>query len=329
MATPFYVLGYDIGGTKLGIGLCSNDGKLLGKARIENKDTDPADILPQMVSEGKRLIAEAGLQLSDVRAFGVSAPYPADPVRGILTKPTNNPKWRNVAILDYLKEQLGLPGMFENDANCGALAEWFFGAGRDCDDFIYLTMSTGIGGGIIAAGKLVRGRGFYAGEIGHTVIERNGRQCACGLRGCYEAYCGGRAIAMRIQEELKDRPDHPVIGFAGGKLEDVDMVAFEKAVRAGNEYACKLWAEMCDRNAQAFGTLLNTFNPQKLVLGTFAWASGELFLAPIREALPKYAWEQPIRDCELAPSELRRDIAYYAGPAAALYMLKEEAEKGK
>lgn len=327
MSEVFYVLGYDVGGTKLGIGLASSDGRLLGRARLENKDTDPDDILPQLVTIGKQLVAEAGLQMSDVRAFGISAPFPADPVNGIMTKPTNNPKWRNVPIRKYLEDNLGLPGTFENDANCAALAEWYFGAGRGCEDFIYLTMSTGIGGGIIAANKLVRGRGFCAGEVGHMVIELNGRQCACGLKGCYEAYCGGRAIAKRIQQELKDQPDHLIVQLAGGKIEDIDMIAFEKAVRAGNEYAVKLWDEMSLRNAQAFGILINTFNPHRLVLGTFAWAAGDLFLDPIRKHLPQFAWEQCIADCEIVPSELRRDIGYYAGPAAALYFLATRDQK--
>ncbi len=322
MSDVFYVLGYDIGGTKIGIGLASSDGRLLGQSRIENKDTDPADILPQMVAIGRRLAADAGLQMSDIKAFGISAPYPADPVNGIMTKPANNPKWRNVPILQYLQDELGIPGYFENDANCAALAELYFGAGRGCDNFIYLTMSTGIGGGIIAGGQLIRGAGFCAGEIGHTVIQLDGRECACGQKGCYEAYCGGRAIAKRIQEELKDRPDHPIVQFAGGKLEDVDMVALEKAVRAGDDYAVKFWDEMARRNAQAFGILINSFNPKRLVLGTFAWASGDLFLDPVRKYLPEFAWKQCIDVCELVPSELRRDIGYYAGPAAALYFLE-------
>jgi glucokinase len=324
MGKTFYVLGYDVGGTKLGIGLASSDGRIIGQARLDNKDTHPDDILPQLVAIGKSLVADAGLAMSDIRAFGVSAPYPADPVNGIMTRPTNNPKWINVPIRKYLEDALGVEGTFENDANCAALAEWFFGAGRGCDDFIYLTMSTGIGGGIVAAGHLVRGKGFYAGEIGHIVIERNGEPCACGLRGCYEAYCGGRAIAQRIQRELKDQPDHPMLGFAGGKLENIDMIALEKAVRAGDDYAVKLWADMCDRNAQGLGILLNTFNPARLILGTFAWAIGDLFLDPIKKALPKYAWSETINDCEIVASELRRDIACYAGCAAALNYLAEQ-----
>ncbi len=326
MSSTFYVLGYDIGGTKIGIGLASCDGRLLGHDRIENKDTDPADILPQMAAAGKKLVAEAGISMSDVRAFGISAPFPADVANGIMLAPPNNPKWRNVPVLKYLQDELGIPGIFENDANCGALAEWYFGAGRGCDDFIYLTMSTGIGGGIIAAGRLVRGRSYYAGECGHTVIVPGGRQCNCGLKGCYEAYCGGRAIAQRIQEELKDQPEHPIVRFAGGDINAVDMMAFEKALRAGDGYAVKLWDEICMHNAHGFGILLNTFNPRRLVLGTLAWAMGDIFTEPIKKYLPQFAWKQCIDDCEIVASELRRDIGYYAGPAAALYFLEQQGK---
>ena len=100
------LLGFDIGGTKIGIGLGDSTGKLLGTTRRDNRNTDPAEVLPWMVKEAKRLVSEAGLTLEDVDAFGISAPFPADAARGIMTKPTNNPLWRDVPILDYLKKSL-------------------------------------------------------------------------------------------------------------------------------------------------------------------------------------------------------------------------------
>ena len=323
MAKASYVVGYDVGGTKLGIGLVSKDGKLAGSARIPNKDTHPEDVLPETIRITRELVEKAGLQMSDLAAFGVSGPFPADPVNGIMTAPPNNPFWRNVPIRKYYEDHLGIPGTFENDANCGALADWFFGAGKGCQDFIYLTMSTGIGGGIIAAGKLVRGRGGCAGEIGHTVVRPDGRYCSCGLRGCYEAYCGGRAVAMHLQAELRKMPDNLMTRMVNGKLEDIDMLVFEKAVRAGDPFAVEQWDEMCQMNAQMFGRLINTFNPERLVLGTFAWAIGDLFMEPVRKYLPKYAWKDMLQLCEIVPSELKREISSYAGAAAALNFLKE------
>lgn len=326
MAKTRYVIGYDVGGTKLGIGLASADGKLLGSAMLPNKDTYPEPVLQETLRVSKQLIDKAGLKLSDIAAFGVSSPYPADPVNGIMTAPTNNKFWRNVPIRKYFEDNLGIPGTFENDANCAALAEWFFGAGRGCKDFIFLTMSTGIGAGIVAADRLVRGKGFYAGEIGHAVVKPDGRYCNCGQRGCYEAYCGGRALALHLQAELRKMPDNMMVKMVDGKLEDIDMIVFEKAVRAGDPFAVEQWDDMSRINAQVFGMLLNIFNPERLVLGTFAWAIGDLFLDPIRKYLPKYAWKKTLEDCEIVPGELKREMAAYAGPAAAINFLKERGE---
>ncbi|MBO7147638.1 MAG: ROK family protein [Lentisphaeria bacterium] len=322
------VLGYDVGGTKLGIGLVTADGKILGQARIENKDTYPEDVLPQLVTIAGKLVAEAGLTMKDVSGFGISAPGVADVAKGILTAPVNNKYWRNVPIQQYLQDNLGLPGCFENDANCGALAEGYFGAGRGVDDFIYLTMSTGVGAGIVTGGTLVRGVGLYGGEAGHIVIEANsGRKCSCGLSGCYEAYCGGRSIALYLQEKLKDQPGHKIVECAGGNVNDIDMVALEKAYRAGDALAQEIWAEMSLRNAQAMGLMINMLNPKRIILGTLAWAIGDIYTDPIKELLPRFAWKEMLADFELVNSELRRDIGTYAGAAAALYFLLKKPFK--
>ncbi len=326
MKDYFTVLGYDIGGTKLGVGLVRSDGKLLGQARIENKDTRPEEILPQMVSEGLRLITDSGLTKNDVRAIGISAPCPADIPNGILTAPTNNKLWRNVPVKKYLSEQLGIEAHFDNDANAGVLAEWFFGAGKGAKDVIYLTMSTGIGGGVITNGKLVQGASYHAGEIGHMVLTIDGPQCSCGLKGCYEAYCGGVAIAKRVQHELKNQPNHPIIKLAGGKLENIDLIAIEKAVRNGNDYAVALWDEICLRNAQAYGMLMNMLNPEKIILGTIAWAAGDLFMGPVLKNVSRFAWKETYEACEIVESKLRREIGYYAGAAVALNHLYETGE---
>ena len=321
------LLGFDIGGTKLGIGLGDNNGKLYGTSRCDNRNTDPAVILPWMVSESKRLVSEAGLKMSDVAAFGISAPFPADAARGIMTKPTNNPLWRNVPILEYLKDELKIPGCFENDANCGALAEWFFGAGKGCRDFIYLTLSSGIGGGIIAADRLVRGgKALSAGEVGHICIQLNGRKCSCGMKGCYEAYCGGVALAARMREEIAGHPDSILNELSGNDPAKLDMHLLEKAYRANDAYAAALWEEMSLRNAQAFGLLINTFNPEKLVLGTLAWAIGDIYTDPILKHLPEFCWEEPRKACQIVCSGLKREIGSYAGIAAAMNYLKENGK---
>ncbi len=319
-----YLIGFDIGGTKIGIGLGTIDGVIVQSDRLDNKNTDPAVILPRLAAIAKELMAKENITGKDVLAFGISTPSPADIPNGIITTPPNNPYWRNVPIKSYLENALQIRGCFENDANCGALAEWLFGAGKGCKDMIYLTMSTGIGAGIIAGGKLVQGKTFLAGEIGHSVIEPHGRQCNCGLKGCWEAYCGGRAIAQRIQEELAGQTGHAMLNYAkDGLLENLDMLSLENAARDGVGYAVKLWDEMCLRDAQAFGMLMNIFNPEKIVLGTIAYAAGDFFMEPVKKYLPDFAWKETLEACQVVPSLLKRDIGSYAGLAGALYELKQ------
>ena len=319
-----YLIGFDIGGTKIGIGLGTIDGVIVQSDRLDNKNTDPAVILPRLAAIAQELMAKENITGKDVLAFGISTPSPADIPNGIITTPPNNPYWRNVPIKSYLENALQIRGCFENDANCGALAEWLFGAGKGCKDMIYLTMSTGIGAGIIAGGKLVQGKSFLAGEIGHAVLVPYGRQCNCGLKGCWEAYCGGRAIAQRMQEELAGQTGHAMLKYAkDGLLENLDMLSLENAARDGVEYAVKLWDEMCLRDAQAFGMLMNIFNPEKIVLGTIAYAAGDFFMEPVKKYLPDFAWKETLEACEVVPSLLKRDIGSYAGLAGALYELKQ------
>jgi glucokinase len=324
MKEPFNLLGVDIGGTKIAISLGTSDGRLLGSKRVSNKLRPPEDVIPELFAAGHELLKESGLTKADIKAIGIGAPAPADIPNGIITSPTNNKSWKNVPIRDMLAVEFDTEAFFDNDANAGALAEWIFGSAQGCENMIYLTMSTGIGGGIITNGRLVRGSSYFAGEIGHISLDPNGRLCNCGMHGCYEAFCGGMAIAQRVQEELKDQPDHPIVRYAGGDIKHIDMIAIEKAVRDGDDYAVKLWDEMCMRNAQGIGLVINIFNPDKVVLGTLAWATGDLFMKPLLEQLPHFCWKEMYECCEVVPSALKRNIGEYAGIAVALNYLHED-----
>ena len=326
MAKSFPLLGFDIGGTKVAACLGDSDGNIITSRRIDNRERDPQQVLAEMVSTGKTLLAESGIDKNLLKAVGIGSPAPMDIPNGLILGPPNMKKWQNVAVRDYIAEQFQVPAYFDNDANAGALAEWFFGAGKGHENMLYLTMSTGIGGGIIANGHLLHGKSFLAGETGHIVLDVNGPLCNCGMKGCYEAFCGGRAIAQRLQRELADQPDHPIIKFAGGNLKDVDLLALEKAVRAGNSYAEKIWDEMCFRNAQAIGIFINTLNPGKIVLGTLAWAAGELFMEPLMKYLPQFCWPEMLEACEISVSALGREIGEYSGICVALNALYEQNE---
>lgn len=320
------VLGVDVGGTKIALSLVTDDGKLLGSTRVNNHDRDPEDVLPELVRAGHTLLQEHGFATSGVRAIGIGSPSPMDFESGTILGPFNMPKWKNVPIRDFLAREFHAPAFFDNDANAAGLAAWIFGAGKGVRDMIYLTMSTGIGAGIIADGKLLRGKTNYGGEVGHMVIDVNGPVCNCGLRGCYEAFCGGKAIALRLQKDLADQPDSAIVRAAGGIVGNIDMRALEFAVRDGDSYACNVWDGMIERNAQAMGMLMNIFNPAVISLGTIAVSCGDLFMKPLLERIPRYAWPQMFSACTVQPSVLGAKIGEYSGAAVAFYFLYERGE---
>jgi glucokinase len=324
-----YVIGIDIGGTKIAVGLGTDDGGLARSVRLDNKDSSPDEMLPALIRAARDLLAAEGIAESDVKAVGIGSPSPIDIPKGLITRPHNLKKWIDVPIRDYVAGELGVEVFFENDANAGALAEWMFGAGENVDNMIYLTMSTGIGGGIIADGRLLHGASFLAGEVGHMPLDPEGPLCECGMRGCYEAFCGGKAVAQRLRRELAGKPGHRIIELAGGDLDKVDMPALRGAVIEGDAYAVALWDEICSRNAQAIGGLINIFNPEKIVLGTIALASGELFMAPLMEKLTQFCWRETFSACELTLSSLGGEIAEYSGLCVALNGLREKRGAGE
>lgn len=322
MSDNFMVLGFDIGGTKTAVCAADAAGEILASVRIPGKDRPPQDVLPEITAAGKTLVKDAGLEL---KALGIGAPGAADCRRGVILNPPNMPGWNNIPIRDDLAAKFNVPAYFDNDANAGALAEWIFGAGRGCENMIYLTLSTGIGGGIIANGRLLGGSGGFAGEMGHVCIDINGPECNCGMRGCYEAFCGGRALAQRLQRDFAHQPDHCIVKHAGG-IDAIDMLAFEKAIRDEDPLAIEIWDEVCLRHAQALGSFINIFNPERIVLGTIALAMGELFMEPVKRRLPRFCWPEMLDGCELTVSALGRRIGEYSGVAVAFYNLLNQGQ---
>ena len=325
MAKPFPILGFDVGGTKVAVSLVLSDGTLVSSIRVPNKEREPDDVLPAMVSAGKSLLADAGLAREDLKAVGVCTPSPLDFKKGIVMAPSNLKKWKHVPIRDYLADAFGTRAFFDNDSNASGLAEWFFGSGVGAEDMLYISISTGIGAGVISNGRLMRGVTCDGGEVGHMILDVNGPLCNCGLRGCWEAFSGGRAVAQRLQRELADFPNSAIVRIAGS-IENIDMKTLSDAVEENDPYACAVWDEVMERHAQAIGMLHNIFNPGIIALGTIAIQCGDLFMKPLLERVKKYAWKQPLAACSIVPGKLGSKLGEYAGASVALYALHELGE---
>jgi len=318
------LLGIDIGGTKLALSLGDEAGTILRRFR---RPTDPSgrpeDDIARMADDARRLLAEAGVAPDALTAIGICAPGPVDVERGEVTDPPNLPGWGTVPVVALVEEALGGPAMIENDANAAALAEWRFGAGRGFENVVYLTMSTGIGGGLILDGRLYRGRNSNAGEIGHIPLEGEGELCACGMRGCLEAYAGGAAWTERLRRIAPESSE--VTTLAGGR-ERVTPEHVVAAARSGDAFARREFDRWCDYVARGIATIAFILAPDRIILGTIAVAAGEeLCFAPLRERVGARVWPTIADGMEIVPAALGTDLADLAGICAAL----EAVERGR
>lgn len=311
------ILGIDIGGTKTAICVGDETGRILSSTRIPTLTGDSMeDYFRQLRDRCKEVAAKAKLRIENVDAVGISAPGPLSVPRGILIAPPNNPGWKNVPIVKIVGDMLGRPVFMNNDANAAALAEYLFGEFRGTRNLVYLTFSTGMGGGIIAEGKLVQGITDMGGEVGHLPVELNGLPCGCGKKGCWESYVGGKNLSERLKEKI--RAGHiktKIIEKAGGNIDNIGPKALSDAVREGDQFAIAEWDVFMERLAQGMGTIIMMLNPEVIVLGTIAIHEGELVMKPLREKLRKYAWEWPLDACRIVPSKLGVEIGELAALA--------------
>ncbi|MCF7853514.1 MAG: ROK family protein [Candidatus Pacebacteria bacterium] len=314
-------LGYDIGGTKIAVCVGDSTGRVLASERIEGGTQRPyRDVLPDLVRRGRKLVGDAGLSMSDIESCGISAPGPLDIGVGVIEK-SPNMIWADVPIRDDLSRGLGVPAILENDGNAGALAEWFFGAGKGCRNMIYFTMSTGIGGGVIANGRLVQGNNGNAGELGHAILDIHGPPCGCGMRGCFEAFCGGRNVARRLKQMVQGNTEHPLMQLpsVNGDPDNLRYETLREGVAAGIPVAEEFWDDLCLRMAQGLGMYMMVFNPEKIILGTIFYYSGDMLMEPVRRYLPRFAWAKMRNGCRLELPALGSKLGELAGTAVALY----------
>lgn len=322
------LLGLDLGGTKLVLVVGDGRGEPRSMRRMPTPLSGDAGRDVAAIAEAARaLLAEAGVGTpggEPLEGIGASVPGPTDPERGVLINPPNLPGWHDVPIGPLLEEALGAPVRVENDANAAGLAEATWGAGRGVADLVYLTMSTGVGGGVISGGRLIVGAFGGAGEPGHLPIETPGRPCACGLRGCLEAYVGGRAWQAWLRETLD--PAGRSVALAGGARDAVRPEHLVAAAREGDPEARAEFGRWLDHLATGLVSIVMLLEPRRVVLGTIAVAAGEaLCFAPLRERMARRLWAQQAERLEIVPAELGDALPQRAGLAVALHGVGSDA----
>ena len=300
------ILGVDIGGTKCAAVLGRADGTIVGRTEIKTVSEDGPDaILDNLIKTANALLKQHDISLQSLKGIGISCGGPLDTKSGMVFDVPNLPGWKEVPVRAAFEKAFPLiPVILENDANATALAEWKYGAGRGATNMAFLTMGTGIGGGLILDGKLYRGTNDLAGEVGHQTILINGHLCGCRKRGCLDALASGPAIARLAGESLQYARGHRLVTHAGGKPANITAKHVIECAKEGDDFSIKILDETGTYMGIGLANIIQIINPEKIVLGTIAVHAGALILDPIRKAINEYAWQRAAKVCEIVPAEL-------------------------
>ncbi|MDP6598189.1 MAG: ROK family protein [Candidatus Poribacteria bacterium] len=300
-----YLVGIDIGGTKLATVVADNNGTILHKVRQPTEAGYGSDyVVSKLIKMVDQTLALVEISRSQISAIGISCGGPLDTKTGIVYSPPNLPDWDAVPLKKILTTEFQVPTVIENDANASAYAEWKFGGGQGYDEVVFMTMSTGIGAGIVSKGQIYHGASDCAGEVGHQILIPNGPLCGCGNRGCLEAICSGPAIARRAQEAIQKQPETEMLKLAGGKITAVKSEHVVAAAQNGDLLAFDLIHQTAFYMGWGIANLVNIVNPEVVLIGTIAVAAGDLLLDPIRRTVQQMAMTRPAQTVRILPAKL-------------------------
>lgn len=275
-------IGVDIGGTKVAAALVDPDGTVLDSMEVPTPSD--ADQVADAVADLVARLSAAHARSAPMATVGVGAAGFVDVDRSTVTFAPNI-AWRDEPLGRRLEQLTGRSVVVENDANAAAWGEFRFGAGSDIDDMVLVTVGTGVGGGIVHRGELVRGGFGAAGEIGHLRVVRDGRPCGCGRRGCFEQYASGSALVAAARERLADGgPATEALARAAGDADGLTGPMITTLAQDGDQLAIDLLAELGRWLGEGCADLVAVLDPRVIAIGGGVAAAGELLLGPVREA---------------------------------------------
>jgi glucokinase len=294
----------DLGGTNVRAIVAGLDGKISGDDRRPSRASDGLDAtIETLLASLAQACEEAGVEASALRGLGIATPGWVDTERGIVPAAPQLVGWRDVPLVAMLQESLGLTVRLENDANAAALGENVFWAGRGTRHMLYITVSTGVGAGIIADGRLYGGAKGSAGEIGHTIVDPDGPPCGCGNKGCLESLSSGTAIARRAAQAV-DRGDSAALAAIKEREGRLGARLVADAARAGDAASIAIYEEAGYFLGIALANAVNLLSPEAIVLGGGVMQAKDLFLPRAEETMRDLALDEPLKYMRLTEAEL-------------------------
>ncbi len=307
-----WVIGVDLGGTLIRAVRTDLGGEKVARSQLPTEAESGGEAVMERVNTIIEEILRE-VELDEVLGIGIGAPGPID-ADGRIYNPPNLPDWGDFSLTERIFDRFKRPAFAGNDANLAALGEHRFGAGQGVDDMVYMTISTGIGGGIISGGSLLLGARGYAAEVGHQTLVAGGPICGCGQPGHLEALASGPSIARNAKERLEAGTSSIISDYG----EEITSKSIAEAARAGDELAQELFAQAGFYIGLGLVNLIHILEPKRVLIGGGVSLAGDLLFEPIRETVDQQVMSPIYREVEILPAALGADVGLMGAVALVL-----------
>ena len=307
-------VGLDLGGTFIKIGLVDSEGKILKKTQIPTKSEEGKreTVIAQM--EKAIEFALQGVEKEELAGIGIGTPGLVDR-DGVVYEAPNLPDWDNLPLKEIFEKKYGLPVRVENDVNSITWGEYVYGAGKGCRTMICITLGTGLGGGIVLDGKLLRGSVYSAVEIGHITIDYKGPRCNCGNYGCIERFVGRDYIVERAVKAIKEGEKTLIYELVEGNLNKITPKIISEAYLKGDWLAKSIWTDVGICLGAMFTSLVNLLNPERIIIGGGISQAGKILFDTVEKTIKERAMKKLSENLKVLPAGLGIDAGIISGAA--------------
>ncbi len=306
-------VGIDLGGTFIKFGLVGQDGSILKQGRKESGGEKGRGEVLLRIEEAVRE-ALSGTRPSEIKGIGIGTPGLVDNEGTVFLAP-NLPDWNNIPLAKIFREKFNLPVKVENDVNTITWGEYLFGSGKGIQTIVCITLGTGLGGGVVVNGKLLRGGNYSAVELGHITINTKGTHCGCGNKGCVESYVGAGRIVEKTKRYLKKDRSSIIPGLVNGDLSKITPKTVSEAYRKGDRLAARIWKEAGADIGAMLASLVNVFNPEAIIIGGGVAQAGEPLFKAIKEEIMKRSFPLLSKNVKILPASLGQESGIKAAAA--------------
>ena len=302
-----------MGGTFIKFGLVGQDGSILKQGRKESGGEKERGEVLLRIEEAVRE-ALFGARPSEIKGIGIGTPGLVDNEGTVFLAP-NLPDWNNIPLAKIFREKFKLPVKVENDVNTIAWGEYLFGSGKGFQTIVCITLGTGLGGGVVVNGKLLRGGNYSAVELGHITINAGGPRCGCGNKGCVESYVGSARIVAKAKKYLKKNRSSIIPKLVDNDLNKITPKIISEACRKGDRLAARIWEETGADVGVMLAGLVNIFNPEAIIIGGGVAQAGKPLFSAVKKEIMKRAFPLLSKNIKVLPASLGQESGIKAAAA--------------